>query len=68
MKLSGKQTAIGAFLLWESYWAFVFFSAPNPDEKMDSVMALLMAVFFPMMIGGVIGLSILAWRLGRRRN
>ena len=67
MNRLSKQAAIVALLLWEGYWSYIFFSAPKPDEKMDTVFALLMAVFLPMMIGGVVGLSILAWRLGRRR-
>ena len=68
MNRLGKQAAIVGLLLWEGYWAYVFSSAPKPDEKMDTVFALLMAVFLPLMIAGVVGLSILAWRFGRRRT
>jgi len=49
MKSAGKRVVLGGFLLWESYWAYVFFSAPMPDEKMDGIFALLMAVFLPLL-------------------
>jgi hypothetical protein len=35
---------------------------------MDTVFALLIAVVLPVTIFGVVALSVLAWRLGRRRN
>lgn len=41
---------IAAFLLWEAFWAYIFFSAPVPDERMDTVFALLMAVFVPLLL------------------
>jgi mannitol-specific phosphotransferase system IIBC component len=52
-------------LVWEGYWAYVFATAPNPDEKMDTVFALLMAVFLPLLIAAAAGLIVLGKRLGQ---
>ena len=45
-----RWIALPAFLLWEAYWAYVFVNAPVPDVRMDTVFALLMAVFLPLLI------------------
>ena len=53
MKLGLKRVALLVFLLWEGYWAYVFFNATVPDERMDTVFALLMAVFLPIFVGAL---------------
>ena len=45
-----KRPWLLAFLLWEAWWAYEFLSAPNPDEHMQSVFALMMGVFLPLLI------------------
>lgn len=61
-----KRLGLALFLVWEGYWAYVFATAPVPDEKMDTVFALLMAVFLPLLIAAAAGLIVLGSRLGRR--
>ena len=68
MRLNGKSVALAAFLLWEAWWAYVFASAPDPDSKMDSVFAILMAVVLPLLIGGAAGLILFARRATRPRH
>jgi hypothetical protein len=41
---------IAAFVLWEAYWVYVFLSAPIPDERMDTIVAMLMAIFIPLLL------------------
>lgn len=36
-----KWLAAAAFLLWEAWWIYEFTTAPRPDEKMQSVAAIL---------------------------
>lgn len=50
MKITAKRLALAAFLLWEAWWAYVFFSAPVPDYKMDTVFALFMGVALPLVV------------------
>ena len=68
MTRSRKGLALAAFLLWEAYWAYEFFTAPVPDERMDTVFALLMAVWLPL-LGAVAYLAVRVlrrvWRRGR---
>lgn len=61
-----KLLGLALFLIWEAYWAHVFATAPVPDEKMDTVFALLMAVILPLLIVAAAGLIVLGRRLGRR--
>ena len=61
-----KRLVILIVILWEAYWAYVFFSAPVPDERMDTVFALWMG-FVPAALAALIGLMMLATHLGRRR-
>ena len=63
MKLSFKWIAVLAFLLWEAWWAYVFISAPVPDEKMDSIFALLMGVFLPVVIGAPVVVALCIRRI-----
>jgi hypothetical protein len=58
-----KHLAVVAFLIWEAWWAYVYFSAPIPDEKMDTVFALLMGVGVPIWLAVVVGgtLWMIAW-------
>ena len=68
MKRSRKGLAVAAFLLWEAYWAYAFFTAPVPDERMDTVFAILMGVWLPLIAGLVLlGVRVLqrVWRSGR---
>jgi hypothetical protein len=67
MSAPAKRLAILAFGLWEIYWAWVFFSAPMPDEQMNTVFALLMAVFLPLTVTCIVGLILLGDFLGRRK-
>jgi len=53
-----RHLALGAFVVWEVYWAYVFISAPRPDEKMAPVFALLMGVAPPLVLVGPIGLIV----------
>nr|WP_314442649.1 hypothetical protein [uncultured Sphingomonas sp.] len=48
MKVTVKRLSLAAFLLWEAWWAYVFFDAPVPDYRMDTVFALLMGVALPV--------------------
>ena len=66
MRVDAKRVAILGFALWEAYWGYVFFSAPVPDERMNTVFALWMSVV-PVVLATVVGLMILGVRLGRRR-
>ena len=61
-----KRLAFIVVSLWEAYWAYIFFSAPVPDERMDTVFALWMS-FVPAALAAMVGLMMLATRLGRRR-
>ena len=49
---------LAAFALWEGYWAFTFLNATIPDEKMDTVAALLMGEVLPGFIGAIL---LIAW-------
>jgi hypothetical protein len=49
-----KILALLALMLWEGWWAYVYFSAPIPDESMDTVGALLMGVGVPLWLAAVI--------------
>ena len=51
-----RHLAVAAFMLWEAYWAYVYMSATIPDEKMDTVFALLMGVILPLLLLGPAGL------------
>ena len=44
---------IMAFLAWEIWWAYVYFSAPVPDVKMHTVAALIFGVGVPVWLAGV---------------
>jgi len=44
------KLVVGA-ILYEAYWAYEFFSAPVPDEAMQSVGALFFAVVVPAFAG-----------------
>ena len=59
--------ALVAFVMWESYWAYTFVNAPIPDENMDTVAALLMAVFLPGLIGAILLISWIVYKI-RQRN
>jgi hypothetical protein len=61
------RLALLIFLLWEAYWACVFFNAPEPDVEMDSVFAVVAGVVPPRLVAAVTGLSILGWGMGRGR-
>jgi len=52
------KLAVGA-ILYEAYWAYEFFSAPVPDEAMQSVGA----IFFAVVVPAFAGLLVLAARL-----
>jgi hypothetical protein len=56
---------MAVFAVWETYWAYVFVSAPNPDEKMQTVFAIGMAVVLPLLLAGPVGL-IYELRKGRK--
>lgn len=47
IKIRPKHLALSALFLWGAWWAYVFFSAPVPDYRMDTVFALLMGVAVP---------------------
>jgi len=49
-----KPFAAVAFLLWEAWWAYVYFSATIPDERMDTVGALLMGAGVPIWLAVII--------------
>ena len=49
-----KVLALLALLLWEGWWAHVYLSAPIPDERMDTVGALLMGVGVPLWLAVVV--------------
>ena len=68
MRITVKQIGVLMFVVWEVYWTYVFFSAPVPDDKMDSVFALLMAVVLPLFVVVTVALLVLGNRLGRRRR
>jgi hypothetical protein len=53
--MSRKLLAVLALLLWEGWWAYVYFSAPVPDEKMDTVLALMMGFGVPIWLTVVVG-------------
>jgi hypothetical protein len=61
-----KVLGLALFLVWEGYWAYVFATASVPDEKMDTVFAMLMAIFLPLSIAAAAGLIVLGAQLGRR--
>ena len=68
MRTPPKAIGVLAFILWEAYWAYVFFRAPVPDEKMDSIFALLMAVILPALVTSAVSLPVLGRRLGKRKS
>lgn len=68
MMLNGRRLAIFAFLLWEAWWAYVFIMAFVPDYKMDSVFALVMGVFLPLLIAAFVGLMVFMRRLTRPKS
>lgn len=43
-----------ALLLWEAWWGYVYFSAPVPDERMDTILALVMGVAIPIWLALVV--------------
>jgi hypothetical protein len=49
-----KILALLALILWEGWWAYVYFSAPIPDKSMDTLGALLMGVGVPLWLVVVI--------------
>lgn len=53
--MSRKLLAILVFLLWEGWWAYVYFSATIPDEKYDTVFAQLMGIGVPIWLAVVVG-------------
>ena len=63
MQMRWKSFAFVAFLLWESWWAYVYFGATIPDERMDTVFALLMGVGVPIWLAVLIlgTLWMVAW-------
>ena len=65
MRSGAKWIALSALAFWETYWAYVFFSAPAPDEAMDTVFALMMGLL-PFLGASLVGLVMLGRSLGRR--
>jgi hypothetical protein len=53
-----KPFAAVAFLLWEAWWAYVYFSATIPDVKYDTIFALLMGVGVPIWLAVVVGATL----------
>ena len=51
-----KRALLGAFLIWEAYWAYLFFTRPIPDVHMQSVAAIIFAIILPLFVGALIGL------------
>jgi sugar lactone lactonase YvrE len=58
-----KPLVAVAFLIWEAWWAYVYFTATIPDERMDTVFALLMGVGVPIWLAAAVGgtLWMVAW-------
>jgi len=54
-----------AFIAWEAWWAYEFVTAPNPDEEMHTVAALLFGAVIPGALAALLGVTILAVRLVR---
>lgn len=47
LRVAPKRLALAAFVLWETWWAYVFTTAPVPEYRMDAVFAVLMGVALP---------------------
>jgi hypothetical protein len=63
--MSQNRLLVIAVVLWEAYWAYVFVSAPDPDEKMSAVFALMMGGF-PLVILALFALYRAYQRLRKR--
>jgi hypothetical protein len=50
-----KLFALFVFLIWEGWWAYVYFNATIPDVKYDMVVALIMGVGVPVWLAVVAG-------------
>ena len=68
MSARAKWIAIVCFAAWEAYWAYEFLSAPVPDEQMNTVFAVVMAVVLPLAVAAAVGAVALGSRLGRRKS
>ena len=62
-----KLAAILAVVSWETWWAYTFFSAPDPDYEMASVWALLMGFWLPLLVACFV-VSLLILRSIRRKR
>jgi hypothetical protein len=50
-----KWVGLLAFLLWETWWGYVFLTAPRPDEKMNTVVAIFCGVVLPIALAILVG-------------
>ena len=50
------------------WWAYLFITAPVPDYKMQSVMALIMGAFLPLLIAAFVGLMVFMRNLTRPKE
>ena len=53
MRLTVKRALLAAFLLWEAYWAYLYFTRPVPDYHMQSVAAVICGVIMPLFAGAL---------------
>ena len=65
MENARTRIALTALALWEAWWTYEFFSAPQPDYEMRTVFALLMGVFLPVALASLALLIRFATRSGR---
>jgi hypothetical protein len=60
-EMKWKLLSLAAFVAWEAWWAYVYFSAPTPDPHMDTVGAILMGIGVPLwlliVVGGTVWMS-----------
>ena len=62
-----KLIAFLAFVVWEAWWGYVYFTTPRPDEKMNAIAALFMGVAVPIWLA-LVGIIIVWIRRSAKRN
>ncbi len=62
-----KRALLGAFLLWEAWWAWEFLAAPRPDEEMRTIAAILFGLILPGLSIALVALILLRWQSVRRK-